>query len=77
MITADHHDLVILDRDRDQPDRLQVRARDRTHADDEFAFDASLRHRQLPDTATALATADRLRRFTRTPTPSMERSLTR
>ncbi|MEY2420038.1 MAG: hypothetical protein QOI95_105 [Acidimicrobiaceae bacterium] len=77
MITADHHDLVILDRDRDQPDRLHVRARDRTHADDEFAFDESLRHRQLPDTATALATADRLRRFTRTPTPSMERSLTR
>ena len=76
MLTADDHDLVIVDRDRDQPDRLRLRVCDRTLPDDHFALDASVRHRHVPATATALAVADRLRRFTPTAHPR-ERSLTR
>jgi hypothetical protein len=75
MVTADGHDLASVERDRDQPDRLRLRVNDRTLPLDQVAFDATIRHRHLPDRAAALAAADRLRRFT-SPHPT-ERSLSR
>jgi hypothetical protein len=63
MITADRHDLVVIDRDRGQPDRLRIQICDRTIATNDFALDTTIRHRELPATGTALETADRLRRL--------------
>jgi hypothetical protein len=66
MITADRHDLVIIDRDRGQPDRLRLRICDRTIATNDLALDTTVRHREIPTTGPTLETADRLHQLSRT-----------